>query len=82
MGSQVLKSSVMADLFKEKRKDISPKMETFGKKKDRREVVVVSDDEVEVSVAKGGSCVRCSLGSQTTKIALKNQQLRSKKRRN
>ena len=64
----------MADLDK-KRKDISPKKETFGKKKDRREVIVVSDDEDEVNVAKGGSCVRCSLGSQTTKISLKNQQL-------
>ena len=33
-------------------------METFGKKKDRREVIVVSDHEDEVSVAKGDSCVR------------------------
>ena len=48
----------MADLNK-KRKDISPKMETFGKKKDQREVIVVSDDEDKASVAKGGSCVRC-----------------------
>ena len=59
----------MADLNK-KRKDISPKMETIGKKKDRREVIVVSDNEDEVSVAKGGSCVRYSLSSQTTKISL------------
>ena len=58
-----------------KRKDISPKMETFVKKKDRRQVIVVSDDEDEASVAKGGSCARCNLSSQTTKISLKNQQL-------
>ena len=41
----------MADLNK-KRKDISPKMETFGKKKDQREDIVVSDDEDKASVAK------------------------------
>ena len=39
-------------------------METFGKKEDRREVTVVSVDEDEVSVAKGGSCVRKLLQSQ------------------
>ena len=45
--------SVMADLNK-KRKDTSPKMqmETFGKKKDQREVIIVSDDEDKASVAK------------------------------
>ena len=64
----------MADLNK-KRKDISPQMEIFGKKKDRREVIVVGDDEDVAGVAKGGSCVRCNLSSQTTKISLKNQQL-------
>ena len=43
--------SVMADLNK-KRKDTSPKMETFGKKKDQREVIIVSDDEDKASVPK------------------------------
>ena len=39
-------------------------METFGKKKDRREVIVVCDDEDEVSVGKEGSCVRKLLQSR------------------
>ena len=47
-----------------KHNDISPRMETFGKKKDRREVIVVSDHEDEGSVAKGDSCVRKLLQSQ------------------
>ena len=62
--ARFLPFSVMADLNGNKRKDISPKMENFGKKKDRREVIVVSDDKDEVSVAKGGSFVRKLLQSQ------------------
>ena len=74
--ARFLPSSVKADLNK-KRKDISLKMETFGKRKDRREVIIVSDDEDEVSVAKGNSCVRKLLHSQQSddEISLKNQQL-------
>ena len=74
----------MAADFNKKRKDISPKKETFGKKKDRREVMVLSDDEDEVSVAKGGSCVRKLLQSQqsddenlieeSTTAAVKNEE--------
>ena len=33
-------------------------METFGKKKDGRKVIILNCDEDEVSVAKEGSCVR------------------------
>ena len=45
---------------------MSPEKETLGKKKDRREVVVVtvSDEKDEVSVAEGGNCVRRLLQSQ------------------
>jgi hypothetical protein len=50
----------MADLNK-KRKNITPKKETLGRKKhnseDRAEVIIVSDDETEVNISirvKGG----------------------------
>ena len=60
-------------------------METFGKKKDRREVIVVNNDQDEVSVAKGGcSCVRKLLRFQqsddgnlieeSTTAAVKNEE--------
>lgn len=57
-------SSVIANLLNKKRKDISQIKETLGKKKDQREIIVVSDDEEEVSVARGGSCVQKLLQAQ------------------
>ena len=67
--------SVMAD---KKHKDVSPKKETVGKKKDRREVIAVSDDEGQVSMII--EIVAVSF-SRTTKISLKKQLLQWKSKK-
>lgn len=47
----------MGDLLNKKHKIFPPNRETLGKMKDQKEVIVISDDEDEVSVATEGSCV-------------------------